>query len=66
MVPVVDLVDVLSVGDVLLLVFACHGSRWTVHHPVQLVEEFVGLLRSEVRTWFMQESAWNLDIFSED
>ena len=66
MVLVVHSFDVISVGDVLLLVFARHGSRWTVHHPVQLVEEFVGLLRSEIRTWFMQESAWNLEIFSED
>ena len=60
MILVVDPFDVISVGDVLLLVLACHGSGWAVHHPVQVMEEFARLFCSELRAWLMQESAWNL------
>ena len=66
MVPEVDLFDVLGVGNVFLVVFARHGSRWAVHQPVQLVEERAGLLGGEIWAWLMQESSWNLEVFSED
>ena len=43
MVLVVDSSDVISVGDVLLLMLGRHGSGWAVHHPVQVMEELVRL-----------------------
>ena len=66
MVLVVHSLDVISVGDVLLLMLARHGSGWAVHHPVQMVEEFASLLCRELRAWLMQEGAWDLEVFSED
>ena len=53
MVLEVDLVDVISVGDVFLLVFGRHGSSWAVHHPVQVMEELASLDCGELRAWLM-------------
>ena len=66
MVLVVDPSDVITVGDVLLLMLACHGSSWAVHHPVQVMEELTCLFCRELRAWLMQEGAWDLEVFSED
>ena len=53
MVLEVDLVDVISVGDVFLLVLGRHGSSWAVHHPVQVMEELACLDCGELRAWLM-------------
>ena len=53
MVLEVNLVDVISVGDVFLFVFGCHGTSWAVHHPVQVMEKFASLDCSELWAWLM-------------
>ena len=53
MVLEVNLFDVISVGNVLLLVFGRHGTSWAVHHPVQVMEELASLDCGELRAWLM-------------
>ena len=66
MILIVDLPDILCVGNVLLAVFARHWHRWTIHQSVQLMEEGAGLLLGEIRTWLVQEGARDLKVLSED
>ena len=66
MVLVVDLLDILCVGNVFLAVLARHWHRWAIHHSVQLKEEGARLFLGKIRTWLVQEGARDLKVLSED